>query len=335
VLSQWAFGCFLGIVGFALVVVRILEDETCMTWVPIAIAAAALFLAVRVILWRFDEGLTASASHVRNNAWLGKIQIAWVLNLTAPFLLAGFLRERRVVAAMSYGGAWLLTGGAIYVLFSKAGSFTFALTTVSLCLLNAREWRRWLPPLVGGIGVLVALIAASPAMSTRVVESLLHPDRDAGIAMRQDVWRQTVRMIVDHPVVGIGLGTYDDVAHSRYGPPADPHFFRNGWHAHNMFLHVLAETGAVGFLACGYLGLTIVRLPFRRWRDDAGRGRPDGTAVLGVVLAFVVLSMTEAMLAARVHASLRMNFVLVLLVIYGLRLASRTQSASTRAGGAR
>lgn len=333
-LSQWAFGCVLGFVGFALAVARILEDETCATWIPIVIAAAALFLATRVILWRLDEGLIASASHVRNNAWLGKIQIAWVLNVTAPFLLAGFLRERRLVAALSYGGVWLLSGAAIYVLFSKAGALAFALTTLSLCLLNARAWRRWLPPFAGVFAMLVGLIAASPTMSTHLVVSLIHPERDVGIVMRQGVWRQTLQIIADRPVVGVGLGAYDDVAHSQYGPPADPYFFRNGWHAHNVFLHILAETGAVGFLAFCYLGFTIARFVFRRWRDDEGRGRPDSAAALCVLLAFVVLSMTEAMIAARVHASLRMNLVLALLVICGLRLASRPHAASAIRGGA-
>ena len=135
-------------------------------------------------------------------------------------------------------------------------------------------------------------------------------------------------------MVGVGLGAYDDVAHSQYGPPADPYFFRNGWHAHNVFLHILAETGAVGFLAFCYLGFTIARVLFRRWRDDAGRGRPDSAAALCVLLAFVVLSMTEAMIAARVHASLRMNLVLALLVICGIRLASRPHAASTTRAGA-
>lgn len=334
-LSQWAFGCLLGLVGFALGVSRILEDETCMRWMPNVIAAAALFLAIRVLLWRVDEGLIASAFHVRNNAWLGKIQIAWVLNVVAPFLLGGVFREKRVAAAVSYGVAWLLSGAAIYVLFSKAGAFTFALTTLSLCLLNARSWRRWLPPLVGVIGVLAVLIAASPTMSTRLVASLIRPDQDVGIAMRQGVWRQTFRMIADHPVVGIGLGTYDDIAHSQYGRPADPSFFRNGWHAHNVFLHVLAETGAAGFLAFCYLGLTVVRFLVRRWRDDERGGRAGSAAALCVLLAFVVLSMTEVMIAARVYASLRMNLVLALLVIYGIRLAAPPHAAPTACRGAR
>jgi O-antigen ligase len=230
------------------------------------------------------------------------------------------------VAALSYGAAWLLSGAAIYLLFAKTGSLTFALTTLSLCVVNARSWR-WLPPFVGVIGLVVAVIAVSPTASTSLVTSLLHPEGDKGIVLRQNVWRQTVQMIVDHPVVGIGLGTYDDVAHTRYGPPADPHFFRNGWHAHNMFLHVFAETGLVGFGAWCLLGLVLVRFLLRRWRDGEVLGRLDSAAGLCVLAAFALQSMTEAMIAARVHASLRMNLTLALLVVYGIRLASGTHAS--------
>src|SRR6185369_4156217 len=86
-LSWWAFGCFLAIAGFALTLARVADDETFLTGVSIVMAAAASFLAVRVLAWRFDEGLTTFPYHVRNTAWLGKNQISWVLNLLAPLLL--------------------------------------------------------------------------------------------------------------------------------------------------------------------------------------------------------------------------------------------------------
>jgi len=173
------------------------------------------------------------------------------------------------------------------------------------------------------------LVALSPAMSTRVVASLMHVEQDAGLITRLDVWRETFRMITDHPIVGIGLGTYDDVAYSRYRTVGDPHFFCNGWHAHNVFLHVLAETGTIGFLAWCYLWYTIVRYLVRRWRQGDLSVRLNSTAALCVLLAFVVLSMTEDLIAARVHASLRMNLTLGLLIVYGIRLASGTGAAAS------
>ncbi len=320
-LSWWAFGGFLAIVGFSLAVARIVEDEACVAGLSLVIPAAALCLAVRVIAWRLDEGLDNAAYHVRNNAWLGKIQIAWVLNLVAPLLLARLIQARAIGTALLYGAAWLASGAAVYLLFSKAGAFAFALTTLTLCALNPRYWRRWSILLGGFLSLALVLIVRSPTMSTSLVAGLLRSHQDAGIVMRQDVWRQTARMIRDHPVTGIGLGTYDDVAITRYGPPADPAFFRLGWHAHNMFLHVLAETGSVGFLAWCYLWFTIVRFLLRRWREGDTVDRLDTTAAFCFLLAFFVLSMTEAMLAARVTASLRMNLTLALLVFYGLRLA--------------
>src|SRR5262249_27764884 len=245
------------------------------------------------------------AFHIGNNAWLGKLQIAWVLNLLAPLLLVQFVRGRAVLVSSLYGSAWLLAGGAIHLLFSRTGSLTFAVTTLSLCALNFRSWRRWLI-LLATLGILaLPLIAVSGAMSTYVVGSLIGFQRDTGIIMRQGVWRETVQMITDHPVTGIGLGTYDDVAYSQYSLPKDRHFFRNGWHAHNVFLHMLAETGTVGFLAWCYLWYTIVRYLVRRWRDGDPSVRLNGSAALCVVLGFFMLSLTEDVIAARVHASLR------------------------------
>jgi O-antigen ligase len=328
-LSWWAFGCFLVIVGFILAVVRIVEDETFLASISIVLAAAALFLAVRVIMWRFDEGLTHRAYHIGNNAWLGKNQIAWVLNLLAPLLLARFLAARAMAATLLYSGAWFLAGAAIYLVFSPTGVVVFALTTPSLCALNAHYWRRWLTLLTGFMGLGLALVAISTTPSTGLFASLIRPDRDTSIVIRQGVWRQTVPMIVDHPVIGIGLGTYDDIAHSQYGPIADPWFFRRGWHAHNTHLHILAETGIVGFLAWCYFWFTIVRFLLRRWRDGDMLGRVNSSAVLCLLLAFFVHSMTDVIVAARVHASLRMNLTLALLVIYGIRLATRTRSAPT------
>jgi O-antigen ligase len=340
-LSWWAFGCFLAIVGFTLAVARIGEDETFVAGLSIVLAAAAVFLAVRVIAWRFDEGLTLRGFHIRNNAWLGKNQISWVLNLLAPLLLARFLAERAMAATLFYGGAWFLVGAAVYLVFSSTGVAVFVLTTLSLCALNAHYWRRWLILLTGFMGLALGLIAVSTKPSTELFAALIHPGQDASGLVRQVIWRQTVQMIVDHPITGIGLGTYDDVAYSQYhimsllvtrgneGNAWYAQFFRSGWHAHNTHLHLLAETGAVGFLAWCYLWFTIVRFLLRRWRDGDMPGRLNSSAVLCLLLAFFVHSMTDVLVAARVHASLRMNLTLALLVIYGIRLAARTRSAPT------
>jgi O-antigen ligase len=324
-LSEWAFGCFLAVVAFTLTVSKIDDDQAGETALSITMAAAALFLAARVILWRLVEGLTVPAFHIPNNAWLGRIQLSWILNLLAPLLLARYFSERRAVATF-YGATWILCGTAIYMIFSRAGVLVFPLTTAGLCLFNARYWRRFVPLLVGLTLVTVALVIVSPTLAGGLKDVFRHPGGDASFSERAGILRQALRIIGDHPIIGIGLGTYDDVAPSRYGPIVDPHFFRNGWHAHNTFLHIFAETGIIGFMAWCYLWFVITHELLRRRRHGDASAQLNSSALLCVLFGALVLSMSEAMTAARLYASLRMNLVLALLVTSGLGLTRRPVS---------
>jgi len=325
-LSWFAFGCFLAVIAFGIVAGRALQDETVRAGTSIVIAAAALSLAIRVTVWRFGEGLGVGTYHIANNAWLGKLQIAWVLNLVAPLLLARFIEARHAAIAGLYGAAWLASATALHLVYSRTGSVTLALTTLGICAFNRRYWRRWLL-LLGAVAAGAAILfGRSSGMPADVFASLLRADRDTGIVWRQGVWRDALSMIADHPLTGVGLGTYDDVAYSEYHSTAAIHFFRNGWHAHNVFLHVLAETGVIGFAAWSYFWIVIVTFLLRCWRNGDESTRLNSAAALGVVVAFFVLSLTEVLIAARVHASLRMNLTLALLLVYAGRLVSRTSN---------
>jgi len=327
-LSWPALACFVGVVGFALAAAQVVEDEATATATSLVVAAAALCLAVRVIAWRLDEGLAVPAFHVRNNAWLGKLQLAAVLSLVGPLLLARFLAVRQPAVAALHGVGWVLGGAALQLLHARTASVAFALTTVVLCALNPAYRRRWVVVLLTLLAVALAVAALAPATFLELAASLLRFPHDAGIGMRWDVWRETLAMIADHPITGIGLGTYDDVAYTQYGTSGERHFFRNGWHAHNVILHVLAETGVVGLLAWGYVWYVLVRLLVRTWRHGDAQVRLHATAALGVVVAFFVLSLTEDLIASRVHASLRMSLTLGLLLACGVRQASRPGPAA-------
>ena len=328
-LSIFAYGCFIAIIGFGAFADTVFERKRVQAATSFVIALGALVLAVRVLLWRAGEGLDVSAFHIGNNAWLGKLQIAWVLNLMAPFLLVRFFDRRSAVAWGFYALAWLASATAVHYVYSRTGTLAFVLTTFLICATNLRYWRRWLSLLAVMSVCGVIVVSNGAGISERVVASIMRADRDEGIVWRQGVWRATLPMVRDHPLAGIGLGAYDDVAFSQYHFDADPHFFRNGWHAHNVFLHVLAETGIIGLAAWCYLWLAIVVFLIGRWRHGGESERLNSAATLGVVIAFLVLSLTEVLIAARVHASLRMNLTLVLLLVYGCGLASPARGEQT------
>lgn len=329
-LSWFALGCVAGVGVFAALVALILRDARVRAAMPVVVAAAALFLALRVLVFRAQEGLGVGAYHVTNNAWLGKLQIAWVLNFAAPFVLARFIDSRAMAAVAFYGGTWLVSAACIHFLYSRTGSLALALTTLAMCALNVRAWRRWLTLVIIASAVGLVVVARTGGMSIYVT-SVVAMGRDSGILMRESVWRETVPMIADHPLTGIGLGTYDDIAYSQYRTAGGAEFFRNGWHAHNLFLHVLAETGIVGLAAWCYVWFAFVRFLLRRWRAGDAGDRLNATAALCLVLAFFVLSLTEVLIAARVHASLRMNLTLALLLVYGCRLAAPSLEARVTA----
>jgi O-antigen ligase len=294
-------------------------------WPTLAIALA--LLAVRVIIWRREEGLNVVAFQILNNAWTGKIQLAWVFNIFAPLLLARTLSEPRRVVAVLYGIAWALTGVATYLLFSRMGSIVFAVTTLGVWIFSPAQWRRVVVIVVVGAAIATGLVARSDKMSRYVFSTIVEPDRNPGVDLRLGVWRESLRLFRSRPVTGVGLGTYDEVAYAVDGSIAEPSFRGNGWHAHNVYLHVLVETGIIGLLAWCYFWYAILARQLGAWKRAASPGRVTIAGTVWAVLAFLVLSISEVMIGARVHGSLRMNLVIGLMVVLGLHLTKPYSSA--------
>ena len=124
-MSATALLTVLGIVAVCWILALIFEDERLREAIWPTLAIAVLLLAVRVILWRADEGLNVVAFQVLNNSWQGKLQLAWVFNLIAPLLLARAMGEPSPRLAALYWFTWVVAGVATYLLFSRMGSIVF------------------------------------------------------------------------------------------------------------------------------------------------------------------------------------------------------------------
>ena len=77
---------------------------------------------------------------------------------------------------------------------------------------------------------------------TQKVATLKSPLPDADMIGRYEIWRESLEMIKDRPLLGIGLKTY--------GLPQVTHKYHlvSSSHAHNMFLNVAAELGLAGLV---------------------------------------------------------------------------------------
>ena len=321
-MSATALLTVLGIVAVCWILALIFEDERLREAIWPTLAIAVILLAVRVILWRVDEGLNVVAFQVLNNFWQGKLQLAWVFNLMAPLLLVRAMGEPSPRLAALYWFTWIVAGVATYLLFSRMGSIVFGMTTLGVWTFNPRQWRKVLVILIVALAIGAALVARSSKMSRFVATTILKPDRDPGVEQRFGVWREALLLFRSRPITGTGLGTYDEVTYRLEGNTAEPVFRRNGWHAHNVYLHLLAETGTLGLLAWCFFWYAIIARLLDAWKQADARYGLYAAGALWAVLAFLVLSISEVLIGARVHASLRMNLTIGLVVVLGLHIAA-------------
>lgn len=76
--------------------------------------------------------------------------------------------------------------------------------------------------------------------------SIFSNSEDTSVVMRLEMWESTFYMICDHPILGIGWGAY------QYVYPLYNELIQEAgitiYHAHNMYINIMAETGIVGFV---------------------------------------------------------------------------------------
>lgn len=253
-----------------------------------------------------DYGMRASGAYFCPN------HFANLLEMTVPFAVA-------LVALPAAGVPLrLLAGYSILVVLpplllsqSRSGWIgTLVGVTVTVCVLGLRSGlRRFLARLafVPAAAVVVALLVwrAFPVVQQRVADALQGNIRLA-------LWRDTASMIADSPWWGFGPGSYRWV-YPRYWHHMktylDPQF------AHNDYLHLLAEYGAVGavlLLGLVVWGLVGLLRAVRRATDHRS--------------AVLLAGFAGSAAAAGVHACFDYNFhiygnVHVLMLLGGLAAA--------------
>jgi tetratricopeptide (TPR) repeat protein/O-antigen ligase len=237
-------------------------------------------------------------------AWLAMAALAGA-GLFAGFVAAEVSRptgrspERAVdigfigLAALGlFGWAFLLTGskGAWLAAFGAVAG-----TLVASPPAAAARNRRWLR-LIGGGALALALAAA---LAYRAKPDL--PGR-AGLAASVDVrlgyWRAAATMAGEHPVLGVGPGTFGARYPRLKGPLAE-----ESQSAHCAWIETAAESGLVGLaLLAGFWALLLWRL----WRrsglapnslPEGERPGPEGAARLREAAALVFVAGAGAMLA--------------------------------------
>jgi O-antigen ligase len=214
-----------------------------------------------------------------------------VLPIVAASLIGARTPRTRAVLAV------LLVAGVVAMALTRSrGSWAAAgVSAVVFALLTRRRW--WL---VGALAVAatIALALAPPEFRARAasiadVPHYLDTGADAPLGNRAFAWRCALEMARERPFLGAGLG----VRHFRAEFRRKPYYAdakEDIPHAHDVYLEVLAETGALGLLAFVAALFAMAWTAWWTWRDGADAwARWLGGGALAAIVALGVHGIAE------------------------------------------
>jgi O-antigen ligase len=185
--------------------------------------------------------------------------------LMRPEAFAGdwLLGDRRIMAA----AAVALLVDIVFVLTGRSGYVSVIVMGAAIVALLARG--SWRAKAVSALGVLICIgivFASSAHVRGRVgqalseIESVDQVVEGTSLGQRVVMWRNTVRMIRDHPIFGVGTGGFQD----GYRPYVQG---VSGWQGnesgdpHNQFLKIQGEQGIVGLAAFLFFIFRVLTCP--------------------------------------------------------------------------
>ena len=303
-------------VPFFLLIVNVVDSERRMM---------QLFWAVVIGMGIGDvAGLWKTVSDaMRMHTEMGRLQIL-SLGGAAPYLVMVL----SLMMGMAYHVRWgrkewfliglvaLLSMAALILTYTRSMWIVMLLVVIIFVALQKSWWPAIAAAvLVAGLGV---GLATSSVIQGRT-HDLTNLHRDASLVERYEIWGASLRMVQDHPVLGVGAKCF--MAHSeRYGVP-------NGQRqAHNQWMNVAAENGLVGlvcFLAwMVYYASFLFRL--RRFLSN----KLSRTLWLSAIGSVVVV-----MAHGIVDASFGAELALLFLLIAGCLIRAQDLGTSQQAGG--
>lgn len=237
----------------------------------------------------------------------------WALRVAAALLGAGFaavpflVNSRGAELAVLAMAAWLMLAAAV------RGRQRLVLAAVA----------------IGCVVVLTAGVVYRGPLTTRLARfgqsesSGGAANTSAGAASsRLEHWRVALAMTADHPWLGVGPGRYP-LDYARYSSAPQQR------HAHNMLLHVAAETGLLALIPFVMLWGRALWLTLRASGTD--REGQAAFVLHAMLAAFFVRGMLDQFLS-NVHSSLRTSLLIAILL--GLaEAAARSRYAETAAAG--
>jgi O-antigen ligase len=213
-----------------------------------------------------------------------------------------------------------IVGVGLVLSYSRAGIALGLTAAVAFCLLQLRQnWSLQKTLMVGILAAVVFVPMYGVGYWTLTGRYALLSSEVTTQGGRLAVWRRTVEIIQDYPLIGTGVGTFQYVF-PRYREATTTAFYD---YAHSDYMQVFAEAGLIGGTLLG-VGILLVARTWRRSQSSRSG------AVLRAACGFALLAVA---LHEAVDFSMQIpaNLLALTLLVGCLTLLAKGETASTRA----
>ena len=264
-------------------------------------------------------------------SWNGYPQIGMVIAIAFSLTMPVLIVSRSAIAMLASSLLALAFVFDLAFLVSRSAHLTVGAAYVAL---NAVElWklktRRLTVVTVVGLFLMAAVLVASPARTRSLVElwdgAMYGTDTRTPVTARFAIWTRAAVLIRAHPWLGVGPGNYTD-ASRRIPSVIDAYQGSNfNAHAHNMILHVAAESGIPGVTVFLLIWWRIFKRLSGLWSRSASGLL--ALALSGALFSFFVRSLSDYFMSDGLRHSERMGLLLWTLLgaaVAVVRLPDRT-----------
>ena len=218
--------------------------------------------------------------------------LAGYMEMAIPLLLGLFLIGYSGGKLFLISYLTILLISAIILSLSRGGwiGSLIGLSFMSFALLTSPYFQRkkLLMALIGG-SLAMALIVLASTPVVEKIRTIERKEEDPSFSSRVTAWEGIVEMIQDHPILGIGPGTFGTIF-TQYQPPG---LNRHYTMAHNDYLHFTSEVGLPLIAIVVWMMIALYRKGFMKLKNPSRLVRGTTLGSLAGITAILVHSISD------------------------------------------
>ena len=214
------------------------------------------------------------------------------IEMTLPVVLGIFLTGLREKKLVMLAGLTFVMFFALILSYSRGGwiaSF-FGMCFMGGVLLIKRHFslKKLIPPLLGGILVILIVILSSTSVTKRL-GTLAQKGNLPNFRGRVIVWSGIINMIQDHPLFGTGPGTFATIF-TQYQPPGiAARYFK----AHNDYLQFISEIGITLIPIMIWMMVAFYRKGFKKLKNPSRLVKGTSIGAMSGITAILIHSIAD------------------------------------------